>query len=151
MDTATVVEKLDRAAEGQLQQIIQHGPRNFEEWLIKAESVTCSICKAANAKDCPLKELVQQHPAYRDWSFCVKCGGRQVAELADKKRIYDHSDPVMIVGGRGHPVPTKCDCEVADKLWPKTLPLAPEPFQSMCQLQRFLAFHAAMDKVNHRA
>jgi len=146
INIANFVEKVEAAAGRQLQSIMTHGTKTWEEWLIKAESQTCTICKLTSITDCPLEALIAEHPIYREWEVCVKCGGRRVAQTSDKHSIYGDSSPVMIVGSKGWPVATKCDCVAADKTWSKTTPLAPEPFQSMCQLQRFLAYKAALGK-----
>lgn len=148
MDCAIIAQRLHKAGEIQLQRIRnQGGPRNFEEWLIKAESVTCLVCTLKTARDCPLQDLVERHDIYRGWSYCVKCGGRQVAETDVKGKIYGHSAPVMVVGERGNPVVTRCDCEVAGKLWHKEIILAPEPYLSMCENQRYFWFQAAKARV----
>jgi hypothetical protein len=144
MNCATIAQRLHKAGEIQLQRIRnQGGPRNFDEWLIKAESVTCLVCTLKTARECPLQELVEQNQVYRGWAYCVKCGGRQVAETDAKGKLYGHSTPVMVVGERGNPVVTRCDCEAAGKTWKSEIVLAPEPYLSMCENQRHFWFQSA--------
>ena len=138
--------QLDESAQSRLHDILTHGPRDFDEWLMKSEELTCAICKDADARECALRDLVEKHHVYSQWHYCVKCGGRTVARDANKNEVFGKSTPVMVTSHDGSSRPRRCDCFVADKTWAKTQ-IAPEPYLSQCQLQRFQTFQAAAANV----
>jgi hypothetical protein len=133
---AAQVARIEAAAEVHLADINRRGPRDFDEWLFKAESQTCAACQRKTAADCPLAALVAGHDTYKTWQVCVRCDGRQTARLDDGQLVFGNSSPVMVLGTNGSRVATRCDCVVAGKTL-GTLPITPEPYRSMCNVQRY--------------